>query len=50
VSFPIWQETCKDINEAVIRYGKLFVIKSILQAKETTRLKIELKKKKYAMV
>jgi hypothetical protein len=46
VSFPVWQETCKDINEAVVRYGKLFVIKSILAARETSRLKIELKKKK----
>lgn len=46
VSFPIWHETCKDINEAVIKYGKLFVLKSILAARETSRLKIELKKKK----
>ena len=46
VSFPIWQETCKDINDAVIKYGKLFVLKSILAARETNRLKIELKKKK----
>lgn len=47
VSFPIWQETCKDINEACDKHGKLFVMKSILEAKETSRLKIELKKKKY---
>lgn len=46
VSFPIWQETCKDINEAVIKYGKLFVLKSILAARETSRLRIELMKKK----
>lgn len=46
VSFPIWMETCKDINEAVTMYGKLFVLKSILDAKETSKLKIELKKKK----
>ena len=46
VSFPIWQETCKDINDAVIKYGKLFVLKCILAARETRRLKIELKKKK----
>ena len=46
VSFPIWQETCKDINEAVVKYGKLFVLQSILAARETSRLKIELKKKK----
>lgn len=46
VSFPIWQETCKDINEAVIKYGKLFTLKCILDAKEASKLKIELKKKK----
>jgi len=46
VSFPVWQETCKDINEAVVKYGKLFVLKSILEAREINRLKIELKKKK----
>jgi hypothetical protein len=46
VSFPIWQETCKDVSDAVIKYGKLFVLKSILEAKETSRLKIELKKKR----
>ena len=46
VSFPIWFGTFKDINEAVIKYGKLFVLKSILEAKESSKLKIELKKKK----
>jgi len=46
VSFPVWQETCKDINEAVIKYGKLFVLKSILAGVETSRLKIELMKKR----
>jgi hypothetical protein len=46
VSFPVWQETCKDINDAVVKYGKLFTLKAILAARETSRLKIELKKKK----
>ena len=46
VSFPVWMETCKDINEAVVKYGKLFVLKCILEARETSKLKIELKKKK----
>jgi 5S rRNA maturation endonuclease (ribonuclease M5) len=46
VSFPIWHETCKDINQAVIKYGKLFVLKTILAGKESSRLKIELRKKK----
>jgi hypothetical protein len=45
VSFPVWQETCKDINEAVQKYGKLFVLATILQSKETSKLKIELKSK-----
>ena len=46
VSFPVWQETCKDVSAAVEQYGKLFVLKSILDARETSRLKIELKKKR----
>jgi len=46
VSFPVWLETCKDINEAVVKYGKLFVLKSIIDTRETNRLKIELKKKR----
>ena len=46
VSFPVWLETCKDINEAVVKYGKLFVLKSILDAKQSSKLKIELMRKK----
>ena len=46
VSFPVWLETCKDINEAVIKYGKLFVLKTILDSKQSSKLKIELMKKK----
>jgi len=46
VSFPLWQRDCKDIGEAVERYGKLFVLKSILAARETNKLKIELHKRK----
>ena len=46
VSFPVWQETCKDINDAVVKYGKLFVLKSIIDSKESSRLKIELMRKR----
>ena len=46
VSFPVWLETSKDINEAVCKYGRLFVLKTILDAKQTSKLKIELMKKK----
>jgi hypothetical protein len=45
VSFPVWLETCGDINQAVVKYGKLFVLKSILEAVETSKLKIALRKK-----
>ena len=47
VSFPIWKDTCKDVSQAVEKFGKLFVLKSILDAKESNKLKIELMKKKY---
>jgi hypothetical protein len=46
VSFPMWEDDVKDVAAAVEKYGKLFVLKSILAAKETSRLKIELRKKK----
>jgi len=45
VSFPEWHEKCKDTAEAVVRYGKLFTLASILQGRETSALKIELKSK-----
>ena len=46
VSFPVWAETCKDVGEAVEKYGKLFVLKTILDARQHSRLKIELLKRK----
>lgn len=46
VSYPQWKDQYKDVANAVQELGKLFVLKSILVAKETSRLKIELHKKK----
>ena len=46
VSFPDWETDVKDVNDAVIRYGKLFTLKSIVDAKQTTSLKINLMRKK----
>lgn len=43
ISFPPWREKAKDINEAVVKYGKLYVLKSILEYKETNQLKIKLR-------
>lgn len=45
VSFPVWSETCKDISEAVKKYGKLFVLKDIIDNVERSSLKIKLKRK-----
>jgi len=42
VSFPIWKDECKDVSAAVEKYGKLFVLKSILDGKESNSLKIKL--------
>jgi hypothetical protein len=47
VAFPVWAETCEDINEAVKKYGKLFVIKTILDSVERSSLKIQLKRKTF---
>ena len=47
VSFPVWSETCEDISQAVEKYGKLFTIKTIIDAVERSKLKIALKRKRY---
>jgi hypothetical protein len=45
VSMPEWPADVKDVNDAVIRLGKLATLITIMQAKETSRIKIELRKK-----
>ena len=47
VSFPEWEPDVKDVNDAVIRYGKLFTLKSIVDARETSSLKINLRRKRW---
>jgi len=44
VSIPHW-EGCKDVNDAVKKYGRLGTLLTILEARETSRIKIELRKK-----
>ncbi len=46
VSFPVWNERCKDVSDAVKSFGKLFTLKAILEGKQSSRLKIELMKKR----
>jgi DNA primase len=45
VSMPDWPEEVKDVNDAVIRWGRVATVITILQARETSRIKIELRKK-----
>jgi hypothetical protein len=45
VSIPEWPEGCKDVNDAVIKLGKLGALLTIMQARETSKIKIEMRKK-----
>jgi hypothetical protein len=45
VSIPEWPEGCKDVNDAVIKLGRLGALLTIMSARETSKIKIELRKK-----
>lgn len=45
VSMPEWPDGVKDVNDAVIYIGRLATVLIIMQARETSRIKIELRKK-----
>lgn len=45
ISLPDWEDDIKDTNDAVIRYGKLPTLLSILQSATNSKIKIELKRK-----
>jgi hypothetical protein len=45
VSMPEWPVDVKDVNDAVIKFGKLGALLTIMQARETSKIKIELRKK-----
>jgi hypothetical protein len=47
VAFPQWHESVVDVAEAVLKYGRLFTLQSILKSTESTALKIDLRKKIY---
>jgi hypothetical protein len=48
VSIPEWPEGIKDINDAVIHMGRLGTLLTILAHKETSKIKIEMRKKQLA--
>jgi hypothetical protein len=45
VSMPEWPTGVKDVNDAVKSFGKLATLITIMQARETSRIKIELRKR-----
>jgi len=45
VSMPDWPDGVKDANDAVKQWGRLVTLIHIFQARETSRIKIELRKK-----
>lgn len=45
VSIPNW-ENCKDVNDAVKKYGRLGTLLTIMQSRETSRIKIELARRR----
>ena len=45
VSIPDWPDGCKDVNDAVIELGRLGALLTIMQSRETSRVKIELRKR-----
>ena len=46
VSLPNWESDIKDVNDAVVRYGKLPTLLSILQSATMSKIKIEIQRKK----
>ena len=47
VAFPEWDEKVEDVADAVLKYGRLFTMQSILKSTEKNKLKIDLKRKMY---
>jgi hypothetical protein len=45
VSMPEWPADVKDANDAVIRWGRVATVITIMQARETSPIKIELRKR-----
>lgn len=48
VSLPNWGEGIKDANDAVVKYGKLPTLLSILESATTSKIKLEIQRKKLA--
>lgn len=47
VSFPNWDQDVKDANEAMLKYGSMYTMYSVMSNIESTELKIRLRMKKW---
>jgi hypothetical protein len=47
VAYPDWAEDCKDANEAMLKYGRLFTVKNTLDNIVTSTTKARLLSRKY---
>lgn len=45
VAFPEWENDIKDVADAVVRYGKLYTIRSIIESRVSNPTKIQVKLK-----
>jgi hypothetical protein len=48
VSLPEWPDDVKDVNDAVKQFGRLATLIHIMQSRETSRIKIEIRRKQLA--
>ena len=48
VAIPNWPPGCKDVNDAVRQIGRLATLTTIMQARETSKIKLEIKRKQVA--
>lgn len=46
VSIPNWADDVKDVNDAVVKYGRLPTLLSILQSSTNNKIKLEMQRKK----
>jgi DNA primase len=47
VSIPEWDSDVKDVNDAVVKYGKLATLISIINFATNSKIKIEMRKKQF---
>jgi DNA primase len=45
VSMPPWPDNIKDVNDSVVRYGRVATLLTIFENRNTSKIKIELRKK-----